>query len=366
MIRDTFWTIKSRELSRKISQRSLDCIKFRPITAKPIMGDLPVDRVMPSSPFTVSGVAGFYSCAETLPRVRSVKHVKRVLTDLKLAFEGFSTLLAQIEDMLNSCFLCPLSYDPHNFSDLTPAHFLYLKNSPHPHQSPERPPCALSERQPAIRAIVADLRSPAPASPWQIVPAVALVALLLGSPNTRKHSKKALEERKITEKIQTITTDLSPMRNTVFDKNERCTLVIDALKVLTRLKTIKFYRCGSVGIYSTEHEPSRLSLHVIFASEGPSIARERPPVPASLVSTVNWLGLFRIPFSNPGPYAQHFFASQPLRTFTTKVSTPDGFVIVHVTLPLSAGFDEIPLVSTKKSVGESTYTPGNNQNIHKC
>ena len=34
------------------------------------------------------------------------------------------------------------------------------------------------------------------------------------------------------------------------------------------------------GTYSTVQEPSRLSLHVIFASEGPSIARPRPPVPA--------------------------------------------------------------------------------------
>lgn len=33
-------------------------------------------------------------------------------------------------------------------------------------------------------------------------------------------------------------------------------------------------------MYSTEQEPSRLSLHVIFASEGPSIARPNPPEPA--------------------------------------------------------------------------------------
>lgn len=40
------------------------------------------------------------------------------------------------------------------------------------------------------------------------------------------------------------------------------------------------YSPGSVGIYSTEHEPSRLSLQVIFASDGPSIAKPKPPVPA--------------------------------------------------------------------------------------
>lgn len=40
------------------------------------------------------------------------------------------------------------------------------------------------------------------------------------------------------------------------------------------------YSPGSVGIYSTEHEPSRLSLHVILASDGPSIAKPKPPTPA--------------------------------------------------------------------------------------
>lgn len=92
------------------------------------------------------------------------------------------------------------------------------------------------------------------------------------------------------------------------------------------------YSPGSVGTYSTEHDPSRLSLQVILASDGPSIANPNPPVPAPkylfkhnslgylvllpLVSTVNTLALSTRPWSKPGPYARHFFASQPLRTLT--------------------------------------------------
>lgn len=39
---------------------------------------------------------------------------------------------------------------------------------------------------------------------------------------------------------------------------------------------------GSYGMYSTEQLPSLLSVHDIFASEGPSTARPNPPVPAPL------------------------------------------------------------------------------------
>lgn len=51
------------------------------------------------------------------------------------------------------------------------------------------------------------------------------------------------------------------------------------------------YSPGSVGMYSTEQEPSLLSLHVILASDGPSMARERPPVPAPSILTNQKLDL---------------------------------------------------------------------------
>lgn len=42
------------------------------------------------------------------------------------------------------------------------------------------------------------------------------------------------------------------------------------------------YSPGVNGMYSTLQLPSLLSLQDIFASEGPSMARPRPPVPAPL------------------------------------------------------------------------------------
>lgn len=71
-----------------------------------------------------------------------------------------------------------------------------------------------------------------------------------------------------------------------------------------------------MGMYSTVHEPSRLSIQFICASDGPSTDSPRPPTPAPLVSTVNVLTTSVIPFSNPGPNALHLLGSQPLITVT--------------------------------------------------
>lgn len=60
--------------------------------------------------------------------IKSVKtHLLRIIGNQKLTYEEFNTLIIQIESLLNSRPLCPLSSDPNDYNVLTPGHFLTLQ-----------------------------------------------------------------------------------------------------------------------------------------------------------------------------------------------------------------------------------------------
>ncbi|XP_047995789.1 uncharacterized protein LOC125233753 [Leguminivora glycinivorella] len=73
--------------------------------------------------FNPPGSPHFSGLAEA--GIKAVKtHLSRVIGNQRLTYEEFSTVLSQVEALLNSRPLTPLSSDPNDLSALTPGHFL--------------------------------------------------------------------------------------------------------------------------------------------------------------------------------------------------------------------------------------------------
>ncbi|XP_072375607.1 uncharacterized protein [Diabrotica undecimpunctata] len=134
-IREQFWIIGGRNLVRYVTHTCVQCFKAQPVPLSQKMAPLPKDRVTPSPPFYVTGMdyAGPFQIKTKSPNfgglweagVKSCKkHLKRILGNCTLTFEDFYTTLVQIEAILNSRPLCPLSSSPDDFESLTPSHFL--------------------------------------------------------------------------------------------------------------------------------------------------------------------------------------------------------------------------------------------------
>ncbi|XP_046592768.1 uncharacterized protein LOC107217180 [Neodiprion lecontei] len=178
-IRQRYWALSGWREARKVTSNCIQCYRSRPKVPDVMMGDLPTERVRGSlKPFTNAGVdyAGPLQVRESRRRGRvpttkawiavftclatravhlelvtemtteaflstllrsphfgglweaavkcTKKHLNTVTKGLVFTFEQYYTLLVEIESILNSRPLTPLSSNPNDITALTPSHFL--------------------------------------------------------------------------------------------------------------------------------------------------------------------------------------------------------------------------------------------------
>ncbi|XP_073955673.1 uncharacterized protein [Choristoneura fumiferana] len=130
-----FWLVGGIREVKKVVNKCIRCFQTKAEAATQLMGSLPSDRITPSRPFEVTGIDFCGPFEMKIARiqfgglweagVKSVKyHLKRVVGKTCLTFEELYTVITQIEAILNSRPLLPMSTDVSDLSYLTPGHFL--------------------------------------------------------------------------------------------------------------------------------------------------------------------------------------------------------------------------------------------------
>ncbi|XP_076384323.1 uncharacterized protein LOC143262574 [Megalopta genalis] len=120
-IRRRYWPIDGRSQIWKAIKGCVTCCQAQPPPTNYIMGNLPPSRVTESRPFSnAPHFGGLWEAA-----VKSFKyHLKRVAGNELFTFENFNTLITEIEAILNSRPLSPISSDANDLLASIPGHFL--------------------------------------------------------------------------------------------------------------------------------------------------------------------------------------------------------------------------------------------------